>query len=176
VTDCGDALLREKWDVATPYGEFVEDVQEYESLWRGLYKRAQLPEWAVEQAKGRCQEAHFLAIAADWCWDSALSLPILARLGDKTGCFDVRLINRDEHHDLMDCYIQENKELIPVVIAMDGQFREVGHWGPQPSELRPWARESRPTMEKGEFYKEMRKWHMQDKGESILREVLGLFD
>jgi hypothetical protein len=31
-------------------------------------------------------------------------------------------------------------------------------------------------MEKGEFYKEMRKWHMQDKGESILREVLGLFD
>jgi hypothetical protein len=75
----------------------------------------------------------------------------------------------------MDCYIQENKELIPVVIGMDGQFSEVGHWGPQPNELRPWARTSKPVMEKKEFYQEMRKWHVRDKGESVLREVLGLF-
>jgi hypothetical protein len=30
-------------------------------------------------------------------------------------------------------------------------------------------------MEKADFYKEMRKWHVRDKGESILREVLGIF-
>lgn len=176
MTECGDALLREKWDIATPYDAFVQSVEQYESLWHGLYKRANLPEWAIEQAKEGCQEAHFLVIAADWCWDAAVSLPILARLGNDTGCFDIRVIDRDEHHELMDCYIQENKELIPVVIGMDGQFSEVGHWGPQPNELRPWARTSKPVMEKKEFYKEMRKWHVRDKGESILREVLGLFD
>lgn len=176
MTDCGDALVREKWEVATPYDEFVQGVEEYESLWHGLYERAQLPDWAVEQATGRCQEAHFLVIAADWCWDTAVSLPILARLCDETGCFDIRLIDRNEHSDLMDCYIQENKELIPVVIGMDGEFKEVGHWGPQPSEIRPWARVSKSRMDKSEFYKQMRMWHVRDKGESILREVLGLFD
>ncbi len=176
MTECGDSLLRAKWDVATPYAEFVAGVGQYESLWHGLYKRASVPDWATEQAQARCQEAHFLVIAADWCWDAAVSLPILARLGDETGCFDIRVVDRDEHQDLMDCYIQEGKELIPVVIGLDREFRERGHWGPQPSELRPWARTSKPKMEKSEFYREMRKWHVRDKGESILREVLGLFD
>ena len=174
MTECGDTLLRKKWDVATPYQEFVQGVEQYESLWRGLYKRAQIPDWAIEQANAKCHEAHFLAIAADWCWDAAVSLPILARLGDDTGCFDIRVIDRDNHQELMDCYIQENKELIPVVVGMDANFHEHGHWGPQPSELRPWARTSKPVMEQADFYKEMRTWHVRDKGESILREVLGL--
>ena len=176
MTRCGDALLREKWEVATPYDDFVERVQKYESLWHGLYQRAALPDWAIERAESDCGGVHFLVIAADWCWDAAVSLPILARLGDDTGCFDIRIVDREEHEDLMDCYIQEDKELIPVVIGLDGDFHERGFWGPQPSELRPWARTSKPVMEKAEFYKEMRKWHVRDKGQSILREVLEIFD
>ena len=172
---CGDAMLREKWEVATPYQEFVQGVTNYETLWQGLYKRARIPDWAFAQAGERCHDTHFLVIAADWCWDAAVSLPILARLGDETGCFDIRVIDREAHADLMDCYSQSDKDLIPVVIGMDGDLHEHGHWGPQPSVLRPWARASKQVMEKADFYKEMRKWHVRDKGESILREVLGIF-
>jgi hypothetical protein len=176
VTGRGDALLGEKWELAEPYDEFVQSVEHYEGLWHGLYRQAQLPDWAIERAKRCCKGAHLLVIGADWCWDAAVSIPILARLADETGCFDIRLIDRDEHPDLMACYIQEDKELTPVVIGLDEGFRELGYWGPQPRELRPWARVSKPVMEKAEFYKEMRRWHMRDKGESILREVLELFD
>ncbi len=51
---------------------------------------------------------------------------------------------------------------------------ELGHWGPRPRELQAWATEKKGSLPKREFYGEMRRWHVNDGGESVIREVLEL--
>ncbi|UCH36426.1 MAG: thioredoxin family protein [Armatimonadota bacterium] len=101
-------------------------------------------------------------------------MPVLARLADDAGTFEVRFISRDAHPEVMDHYRTEGTRSSPIVIALDAEFEELGHWGPRPSELQAWAKANRATMEKRAFYAEMRRWHVADGGESTLREVLAL--
>jgi len=160
------------WQGAIPYGSFAAEVQELRGLWEGIYKKATIPDWALEQARARGQGAHFLVINEDWCWDAANTIPILAKLCDQAGAMELRLIHRDENPEVMDRYLTNGARSIPVVIVLDAEFRELGHWGPRPSELQAWAGANKSKMEKSEFYTEMRRWHVKDGGHSMLREVL----
>ena len=46
-----DSDLRAVWDHdAIPYEEFLHSAEKNESLWRGVYKTAQIPEWAHQLA------------------------------------------------------------------------------------------------------------------------------
>jgi hypothetical protein len=49
----------------------------------------------------------------------------------------------------MDHYLTGTARSIPIVIVLDEDFRERGHWGPRPAALEEWAREARKTMDKG---------------------------
>jgi hypothetical protein len=57
--------------------------------------------------------------------------------------------------------------------VLDEEFREIGHWGPRPAELQAWFLANR-EMPKQERYPLIRRWYARDRGESVLREVLGL--
>ena len=76
-----------------------------------------------------------LVIAEDWCGDASNTVPIIAKLADATEGLELRIIRRDEHPSVMDRYLTNGSRSIPVVIALDEDFRELGHWGPRPAEL-----------------------------------------
>ncbi len=69
-------------------------------------------------------------------------------------------------------YLTNGGRAIPIVIVLDEAFREIGHWGPRPAALQAWVREHRDRVEKGERYRFMRRWHVEDQGGSTYREVL----
>jgi hypothetical protein len=72
----------------------------------------------------------------------------------------------------MDQYLTNGSRSIPIVIALDENFQEVGHWGPRPTELQAWVMANKGTMPKSELYPQVRKWYARDRGETTLREVL----
>jgi len=72
----------------------------------------------------------------------------------------------------MDQYLTNGSRSIPIVIALDESFLEVGHWGPRPAELQSWVMANRATMPKAELYPKMRQWYARDRGETTIREVL----
>jgi hypothetical protein len=117
-----------------------------------------------------------LVIAEDWCGDASNTVPILARLGDEADCLEMRIIKRDEHPQVMDRYLTNGSRSIPIVIALDQDFHELGHWGPRPSELQAWVMANKDRMPKTELYPETRRWYARDRGETTLREVLALFE
>lgn len=160
------------WEAAIPYARFAEEAQDLKGLWQGVYKKTRPREWALETARAKGNGARLLVISEDWCWDAANVVPPLARLADEASTFEVRIIARDEHPEVMDQYLTNGTRSIPIVIVLDAEFNQLGHWGPRPSELQAWAKANKGTMEKKEFYTEMRRWHVQDGGESTLREVL----
>ncbi len=159
------------WDGALPYQEFVASSEQHTGLWEGIYRIVRVPEWAI-QAVPPGTRRRLLVIAEDWCGDASSTVPILARFADAAPGMELRVLRRDEHGELMDHYLTNGSRSIPIVIALDESFRELGHWGPRPAELQAWVLEKRPVVPKVELYPQIRKWYAKDRGETTLREVL----
>jgi Thioredoxin len=161
----------ELWDVALPYERFVAEGEHHRGLWEGIYQIMRVPEWAF-RAVPPGTRLRLLVIAEAWCGDASSTIPIVARFADSVPGVELRLLRRDEHPGLMDNYLTNGARSIPIVIALDEGFRELGHWGPRPAELQAWVLENRPRVPKAELYPQVRRWYARDRGETTLREVL----
>ena len=161
----------ELWDVAMPYERFVAESEHHRGLWEGIYRIMRVPEWAF-QAVPPGTRRRLRVIAEDWCGDASSTIPILARFADTVPGMELRLLRRDQHPELMDRYLTNGARSIPIVIALDDSFRELGYWGPRPAVLQAWVLENRPRVPKAELYPQVRKWYARDRGETTLREVL----
>ena len=164
--------FRALWDKAQTFDAFVGSCKaEHCGLWRGLYNIARVPDWAlaaVPAGAGR----KLLVIAEDWCGDASNTVPIIAKLADMSPSLELRIIARDKNLELMDQYLTNGSRSIPIVIALDDEFEEIGHWGPRPTQLQTWVMDNRGTTPKAELYPQVRKWYARDRGETTLREVL----
>lgn len=162
------------WREALGYERFVAEAASNRGLWEGVYRIARVPAWALDWADAHPAPVRLLAIAEDWCGDAVNTMPILARFADAVPHVEVRVLRRDGHPDVMDQYLTNGSRSIPIVIALDGSYEELGHWGPRPAALQAWVLAHRDTVSKEDRYREVRRWYAKDKGESTLREVLAL--
>jgi hypothetical protein len=161
------------WNLALPFEGFVAASEQHKGLWEGIYRIVRVPDWAF-QAVPLGTRLRLLVIAEDWCGDASSTVPILARFADAAPGLELRVLRRDEHPELMDRYLTNGSRSIPIVIALDESYRELGHWGPRPSVLQAWVMENRPVVPKTELYPQIRKWYARDRGETTLREVLAV--
>jgi hypothetical protein len=165
--------FRELWDQALSYDAFVaaSDLK-HRGLWHGLHRLARIPSWALAAVPAD-SGIKLLVLAEDWCGDASNSIPVLAKLTDRAPGVELRIIRRDEHPEVMDRYLTNGSRSIPVVIVLNRDFRELGHWGPRPRVLQEWVlEERRKGTPKDQLYPEVRRWYARDAGETTLREVL----
>lgn len=162
------------WSNAKTFDGFVREAEENTGLWEGVYRTTTIPRWAVEFIRERGEGIRLLILAEDWCGDAANTVPVLAKLGAEVEGVDVRIIRRDENPEVMDRYLTNGARSIPIAILLDDDFKEIGHWGPRPEELQRWVMDNKGTIPKEKRYPKVRRWYAQDKGESTLRELLGL--
>jgi len=175
MTDPDGLDLRSVWQDAIPYASFVAEADSLQKLWEGVFRTAKISDWAVDRAKA-AGERHLICITEDWCWDAANTMPVVAKLCETTGSMELRIVRRDENPEVMDSYLTNGTRSIPIVIVLDRNFRELGHWGPRSRELQAWAKANRPGMEKSEFYTALRKLYVKDRGESVLWELLEIIE
>lgn len=160
------------WESGLTFDQFVAACKaEHCGLWQGVYNTARVPDWALAAVPPGV-ERKLLVIAEDWCGDASNTVPIVARLADMVPGLELRVILRDTNVEVMDQYLTNGSRSIPIVIALDDAFRELGHWGPRPTQLQAWVMANRGTTPKAELYPQVRKWYARDRGETTLREVL----
>jgi hypothetical protein len=161
------------WSQALPYDAFAAASElKHRGLWHGLHRLARIPAWALAAVPPDAG-LKLLVLAEDWCGDASNTIPILAKLSDLAPGIELRILRRDEHPDVMDQYLTNGARSIPVVIALDRDFRELGHWGPRPRLLQEWVLEERKKgTPKDQLYPEVRRWYARDAGETTLQEVL----
>jgi hypothetical protein len=159
------------WTKATPWPAFLRAGMEHYDLWRGVYDRVILPGAAIEGFM-RSPARKLLVIAADWCGDAANTVPVLARLADLIPGMELRILVRDEYPEVMNTYLTNGTRSIPIAIALDESFRELGHWGPRPAALQEWVLSHKKLMPSPQRYAYARTWYAKDKGETTLRELM----
>ncbi|HEX9892374.1 MAG TPA: thioredoxin family protein, partial [Gemmatimonadales bacterium] len=160
------------WDEAESFETFLARAKKLRPLWAGVYRSATIPAWALEGYGSLPDGLKLLVLNADWCLDSASTVPILARLAERVPGVELGLLERDDHLELMDRYLTEGTRSIPLVILLDRDYHEVAHWGPRPAELQSWVRLHLEELSKAERQKEQRGWYARDRGETVLREIL----
>lgn len=166
--------FRTIWAHALTFEQFlVQSKEEHRALWDGIYRHLKLPDWAADAAAGKPRK--LLVITEDWCMDASSTIPALVRLAEGVQGVELRIILRDQNLDVMQHYLTGTTRSIPIVIVLDQDFRELGHWGPRPAGLQDWFQENRGALSKEELVRERRRWYARDRGESTLREVLALF-
>lgn len=159
------------WSEATPWPAYLTPGMKNGALWDGIYRRVSVPAWAVERAAA-IAPLRLLVITEDWCGDAVNTVPVVARLAEETPGVELRVLPRDSFPAVMDRYLTGGSRSIPIVIGLDRSFRELGHWGPRPTELQAWVMANKETMPKDERYAKVRQWYARDRGETTLREVL----
>lgn len=158
------------WDQALSYQAFVAAAApEHRGLWEGIGKLHTPREATLGLALP--PGSRLLVIAADWCGDAVNTIPALHNWAVATGT-ELRVIDRDTWPTVMDHYLTGTSRAIPIVIVLDRDLHEIGHWGPRPAELQAWDVAHRLTMEKAARYKENRRWYAKDRGETTIREVV----
>lgn len=160
------------WDTALSFEQFLAESTNQPDLWSGVYKTARIPDEIVAEASQRAARLRLLAIVEDWCGDAANSVPVIARLAELIAGWELRVVRRDEHLELMDAYLTEGARSIPIVIALSEDMHEIGHWGPRPAELQEWVMAQRAAGAGKEIYPETRRRYAVDKGRSVLRELV----
>ena len=164
--------FRSLWQQAMPLEEFVAaSGEQHRGLWEGVYRLARAPAWS-ETMLPPGQGRHLLVLAEDWCGDASNTVPVLARWAEAVDGLSLRILRRDAHPEVMDRYLTNGSRSIPIVVALDEDFNEVGYWGPRPRELQAWVMANKDTVPKAERYKEVRRWYARDRGETTIREVM----
>lgn len=116
----------------------------------------------------------WLIITEAWCGDAAHILPVIAEMG-KQANVDLRIVYRDEHPALMEHFLTNGGQSIPIIICLDNNMNYISHWGPRPTEPQNMVLE-RKAQENPEPYDtfsiKLQKWYSADKGKAIQNEFL----
>lgn len=163
--------VRQRFEAADTFAQYLDRVEENRELWHGIHQRVRLPDGALERARA-LGPRRLLAISEDWCGDAVNTLPVVARLAEETPEWELRVVDRDANPELMDRYLTDGSRSIPVVVVLDRDFQEVGWWGPRPEELQTWVLGDGQELASGERYKEQRRWYARDRGGTLLAELL----
>lgn len=170
-------LLRRQWEQALSFADYVAAAKELPDLWPSLYERAKVPPEAAERARRLPALVRLLVLSEDWCGDSVNTLPVLQRLAEASdGRLEMRILARDAHPELMDAHLSGASRSIPVVMALDDDFRERGWWGPRPAPLHRWVIEEGLALPKPERYLQVRTWYVRDRGATLLAEIFPLLE
>lgn len=172
-----DLDFRTYWDKGFTWEDYLNrEVQKLEELWRGVYARAVVPEWALERGAEIGGEWRVLVISEDWCGDASNTVPVMARLAEVLPNVQIRVVKRDENPELMDAFLTNGSRSIPLALVLRPDFTVAGTWGPRPAELQEFVLTEkkaglRPV---DDIYREVRRWYARDRGESTLRALVDI--
>lgn len=164
-------ITAERYHAGQSFTDFLAAVVKNAELWRAVAARARVPDDLVRHVAALGGRWHLLVLSEDWCGDAVNTVPVVAKLAESAPNVDLRILARDQNPDVMDAHLTGTSRSIPVVIVLDDDYREHGWWGPRPAELQRWVLGPGQALEKGERYRETRRWYARDAGATTLAEI-----
>jgi len=131
-----------------------------------LNKTLELTENIKETLVNFKQKITFLAITETWCGDAAQTIPVINKITENSHYLNFRLVYRDQNKNLINHYLTNGGEAIPIVIILDENNKPITHWGPRPTMATKLVKDFKA--EHGtitdEFKKDLQIWYHKNKG------------
>jgi hypothetical protein len=118
----------------------------------------------------------WLIISEGWCGDAAQILPIIKLMSDASEKIDLKIVLRDENEVLMNQFLTNGSKSIPKLLILDENSNVINHWGPRPEAAKNLIINYKTNHgivdETAKIA--LQKWYLDDKGISIMKEIVGI--
>jgi hypothetical protein len=118
----------------------------------------------------------WLLITESWCGDASQTVPIIAKLASLNAQVELKIVLRDSNKGLMEHYLTNGAESIPILAILDKNLEETGRWGPRPEPAKKkvlaYKNLEEPKPPYSELSTELQKWYNKDKGALTQTELL----
>lgn len=134
----------------------------------------ELTETQKSQLKNVNPDFTLLVITEGWCGDAAQVLPVVNVMMNEIGV-EQKFVLRDENPELMDAFLTDGAESIPILIGVDASGNELFRFGPRPQHGMNLLRKHKENPEAytvDQFHQDLQLWYNKDKGQSIFEEFL----
>lgn len=154
--------------------EKIEYTKLNHSRSKRLDKTAVIEADQVENLKNISEKQTWLIISEPWCGDAAQTLPILNKMAEASGNIDLKIVLRDENVDLMNRFLTNGSQSIPMVIILDQDLNFITKWGPRSGSATKLVNDYKTEHGKiDDAFKQMLQvWYNNDKGQSIVNDIL----
>ncbi len=159
-------------------GEQTQEKIDYTKLnfsrTKRLDKTAEIFEKAQNAFRDFSEKQTWLVISEPWCGDAAQTLPFLNKIAQLSENIDLKIVLRDENLELMNQFLTNGSQSIPIVIMVDETINVIQSWGPRSKEATKLVSDYKTEHGKiDDAFKEMLQvWYNNDKGVSIVNDIL----
>ena len=117
-----------------------------------------------------------LIISEPWCGDASATVPAVTKFFEAAGN-EVKIFLRDSDTSLIDQYLTNGTQSIPIILILNEDFSVKNVWGPQPkfgADLLKKFKENEATYPKDEFYNDLQVYYAKNRGYDAIEEILNL--
>ena len=141
-----------------------------------IFKTIKLSPEISLKVKSRANNQTWLLITESWCGDASQTFPIIAKLASLNAQVELKIVLRDSNKGLMEHYLTNGAESIPILAILDKNLEETGRWGPRPEPAKKkvlaYKNLVEPKPPYSELSTELQKWYNKDKGALTQTELL----
>lgn len=159
-------------------GEFSQMKVDYTKLnfsrTKRLDKTAKVSEEAMEVFKSVSNKQTWLVITEPWCGDAAQTLPFLNKIAQEADNIDLKIVLRDDNLELMNQFLTNGSQSIPIVIMIDEDMNVLQTFGPRSKAATKLVSDYKEEHGKiDDAFKEIiQVWYNNDKGISIVNDLV----
>lgn len=173
-----DIDLAALFDSGVPYATFQDNAHSRRREWRENYRSAAVDPAAIERVRALPGKRRLVAVAEDWCADSANTIPYVAKLVDAVPeRLSLHIVNSEAGKALMEAHrTPDGRPATPTVAVLDVAGRLVGVWVERPSALQAWYLEQQEKIAHGELTRRKMDWYREDAGKTTISEIVALME
>jgi len=168
---------RALFDAGVPFADFLAAARSRRDTWTGNYEGATVPAALGARIAALAGRWRLLAVAEDWCGDSANTVPYVARLVEGRDNVELRVINSTRGRPIIDAHpTPDGRAATPTIVVLDEEFREAGCLIEQPAPLAAWSARMRPVLSRDELHERQRAFYTWDRGEATMTEIVEMLE
>lgn len=159
------------------WAEFFEAAKARKDMWRENFDQGQPDSAMVARLTAVGRHWRILAVAEDWCGDSANTVPYLARLAEAVPNLELRIVDSKRGRWVMERNrTADGRAATPTIVVLDDQDVEVGVFIERPAALKAWVAENKPKLSDDEFQTAKMKWYREDLGRHTVGDIVELIE
>jgi hypothetical protein len=169
--------LRALYGSGRTWQQFFDAAKARKEMWTGNYARGEPAAELVARAQAVPGRWRVLAVAEDWCGDSANTIPYLARLIERVPTLELAIVDSKAGRWVMEQHrTPDGRAATPTVLLLDQEFAERGCFVERPRKLRAWVAEQKPKLSDDEFQTRKMAWYREDTGRETVAELVELLE
>lgn len=171
--------LKAYFEKALTYDMYVELLENNRELYQLHYKKFKASPGEEQVIKG-IKPLKIIVLTEPWCGDSLAIFPVVRKIGEINGHWEMRILRRDENPGLMDQFLTRKAQAVPIFLFLDENYSLISRFGPRPQAAQAIFETYREEfksgkIEKSEVIKKIRNFYAKDRGKAIFNELLSIF-